>query len=236
MKGVHMHSAVRVILADDHTMFRESMASVLTSRGGVEVVGQGPHGRDAVELVERLKPDVVITEVEHHPKRAEEILSAMRSASPNSRIVVLTMFDNLHYVRALSRLGIDAYVHKSSSVEELLATVSALSRDPGRDNVVISMPRGSLERLGDGHESVISDRELEVLVLVARGFSNRQVAAQLHISEATVKRHLANIYEKIGVGSRSDAVRTALAEQWIGFHEVVSADSDSPDGSGGRSL
>jgi DNA-binding NarL/FixJ family response regulator len=218
---------VRVVLADEHNMFREGLASVLASRGDMEVVGQGPHGRDAIALVERHKPDVVITEVEHHPKRAEEILLAMRSASPNSRIVVLTMFDNLHYVRALSRLGIDAYVHKSSSVEELLATVSALSREPGRDNVVVFMPRGSLERLGDGHESVISDRELEVLVLVARGLSNRQVATELHISEATVKRHLANIYKKIGVGSRSDAVRTALDEQWIGFHELVfSADSN----------
>jgi DNA-binding NarL/FixJ family response regulator len=228
-----MHSAVRVILVDDHTMFREGIASVLTSRGGeVEVVGQAPNDSDAIDLIERLEPDVVITEVEHHLKRAEEILSSMRLASPNSRIVVLTMFDNLHYVRALSRLGIDAYVHKSSSVEELLATVSALSREPGRGNVVVSMPRGSLERIGDGHEGVISDRELEVIVLVARGFSNRQVATQLHISEATVKRHLANIYEKIGVGSRGDAVRTALTEQWIGFHEVVSADSDGHDGSG----
>jgi DNA-binding NarL/FixJ family response regulator len=153
-----MHSAVRVILADDHTMFREGIASVLTSRGGgVEVVGQGSHGRDAVDLVERLKPDVVITQVEHHIKRAEEILSSMRSASPNSRIIVLTMFDNLHYVRALSRLGIDAYVHKSSSVDELLATVSALSRNPEGDNVVVSMPRGSLEQIGDGHESALSD-------------------------------------------------------------------------------
>jgi DNA-binding NarL/FixJ family response regulator len=227
----------RVVLADDHTMFREGMASVLTSRGDVEVVGQGPHGRDAVALVERHKPDVVIMQVEHHPRRAEEILSAMRSASPNSRIVVLTMFDNLHYVRTLSRLGIDAYVHKSSSVGELLATVSALSRNPEGDNVVVvSMPRGSLERIGDGHENALSDRELEVVVLVARGFSNRQVARELHISEATVKRHLANIYEKIGVGSRSDAVRTALAEQWIGFHEIVSADSDGHDDSGGLSL
>jgi DNA-binding NarL/FixJ family response regulator len=231
-----MQSAVRVILADDHTMFREGIVSVLTSRSDVEVVGQGPHGRDAVDLVERHKPDVVITQVEHHPKRAEEILSAMRSASPNSRIVVLTMFDNLHYVRTLSRLGIDAYVHKSSSVGELLATVSSLSRNPEGDNVVVSMPRGSLERIGDGHENALSDRELEVLVLVARGLSNRQVARELHISEATVKRHLANIYEKIGVGSRSDAVRTALAEQWIGFHEIVSADSDGHDDSGGLSL
>jgi DNA-binding NarL/FixJ family response regulator len=231
---VHVKSTVRVVLADDHTMFREGMASLLASRGDVEVVGQGPHGRDAVELVERHKPDVVITQVELHLKRAEKILSAMRSASPNSRIVVLTMFDNLHYLRALSRLGIDAYVHKSSSVEELLATVSDLSREPGRDNVVISMPRSSLERIGDSHESVISDRE--VIVLVARGFSNRQVAARLHISEATVKRHLANIYQKIGVGSRGDAVRTALTEQWIGFHEILSADSDSHDGSDGWSL
>jgi DNA-binding NarL/FixJ family response regulator len=228
-----MHSAVRVILVDDHTMFREGIASVLTSRGGeVEVVGQAPNDSDAIDLIERLEPDVVITEVEHHLKRAEEILSSMRLASPNSRIVVLTMFDNLHYVRALSRLGIDAYVHKSSSVEELLATVSTLSREPGRGNVVVSMPRGSLERIGDGHEGVISDRELEVIVLVARGFSNRQVATQLHISEATVKRHLANIYEKIGVGSRGDAVRTALTEQWIGFHEMLPADSQhDPDGS-----
>ncbi len=226
-----MHSAVRVVLADDHTMFREGIASVLTSRGDVEVVGQGPHGREAVELVERIKPDVVITQVEHHPKQAEEILLTMRSASPNSRIVVLTMFDNLHYVRALSALGIDAYIHKSSSVEELLATVSALSRNPEGDNVVVSMPRRSLERIGDGHESALSDRELEVLVLVARGLSNREVARELHISEATVKRHLANIYEKTGVGSRNEAVRTALDNQWIGFHEIMSAAADNPDGS-----
>jgi DNA-binding NarL/FixJ family response regulator len=231
-----MHSAVRVILVDDHTMFREGMASVLTSRGDdVEVVGQAPNDSDAIDLIERHKPDVVITQVEHHLKRAEQILAAVRSASPNSRIVVLTMFDNLHYVRALSRLGIDAYVHKSSSVEELLATVSALSRNPEEDNVVVCMPRGSLEQIGDGHQSVLSDREMEVLVLVARGFSNHQIATQIHISEATVKRHLANLYQKIGVRSRGDAVRTALAEQWIGFHEIISADSDSDDGSGNLS-
>ena len=222
-----MHSAIRVILADDHTMFREGIASLLTSRAeGVEVVGKSPHGRDAVALVERLKPDVVITQVEHHLKRAEEILAAMRSASPNSRIVVLTMFDNLHYVRALSRLGIDAYVHKSSSVEELLATVSALSREPPSDNVVISMPRGSLQRIGDGHEGIVSDRELEVIVLVARGFSNRQVATQLHISEAAVKRHLANTYSKMGVNSRSEAVRMALSEGWITIHDVTEEDAE----------
>ncbi len=76
-------SPVRVVLVDDHTMFREGMASVLTSRGGdVEVVGQAPNDRDAIDLIERLKPDVVITQVEHHLKRAEEILAAMRSASP----------------------------------------------------------------------------------------------------------------------------------------------------------
>ena len=74
-----MHSAIRVILVDDHTMFREGIASLLTSRGGeMEVVGQAPNDRDAIDLIERLKPDVVITEVEHHIKRAEEILAAMR--------------------------------------------------------------------------------------------------------------------------------------------------------------
>jgi ATP/maltotriose-dependent transcriptional regulator MalT len=94
-----------------------------------------------------------------------------------------------------------------------------------------------LERLGEGPEGSLSERETEIVVLAARGLSNRLIAQELHIAEATVKRHLANVYQKVGVRSRNEAVRRALEEQWIGIHEITSlasADGDGhPDGRGG---
>ena len=132
------------------------------------------------------------------------------------------------YLKALSRLGIDAYIHKSSSSEELIAALEAIGRGPGGGNVV-SMPRGLLERLGEEEPAgALSERETEVVVLAARGLPNCRIAAELYLSEATVKRHLANVYQKIGVHSRSGAVRMALMEQWIGLHEVTSAESAGP--------
>ena len=218
---------IRVHLADDHTMFRDGLEAILASSGNsIEVVGQTSTGEDAIALIEENKPDVVITQVDMQLKEAKEILSQVRAASPNSRIVVLTMFDNLHYLKALSKLGIDAYLHKSSSAQDLIATIYATSREPGEANVVISMPRGMLERLGDEPMGALSERETEIVVLAARGLSNNQIATELNLAPATVKRHLANIYSKIGVKSRSEAVRTALVQQWIGFNEITSADLD----------
>jgi DNA-binding NarL/FixJ family response regulator len=220
-------ATTRVHLADDHTMFREGLESILASHGdGIEVVGRSSSGgEDAVALVEQSKPDVVITQIDVNLNTAKEVLSKIRSASPDSRIVVLTMHDNLHYLKALSKLGIDAYIHKSSSSEELIATIGTLSREPGGENVVVSMPRGLLERLGEEPAGALSERETEIVVLAARGLSNHQIATELDLSEATVKRHLANVYAKIGVQSRSEAVRTALMEQWIGLGDIISSSS-----------
>lgn len=209
--------AVRVHLADDHTMFRDGLESILTTRGDdIEVVGRSSTGgEDAIALVEKNKPDVVITQIDHDLNKAKVILSKIRRASPDSKIVVLTMFDNLHYLRALSSLEIDAYIHKTASSEELLATVDSLSRRADGSNVVVSMPRGLLQKLGEEPVSVLSERETDVLVLAARGLRNQQIANDLSLSEATVKRNLANVYAKIGVRSRSEAVRVALLHQWI---------------------
>ena len=234
-----MTEAVRVHLADDHTMFREGLAAILATREGIEVVGQTGTGEEAVAAIGRTRPDVVIMQLEMHLKEAEEALSRTLSASPDSKIVVLTMLDNPRYMNAIAKMGIDAYLHKSSSAEELLAIVNAVSLVPGGQNAVVSVPRGLLERLGEEEPAgPLSERETEVLVLAARGLANRTIANELHISEATVKRHLANVYEKVGVHSRNDAVRKAITEQWIGIHEITSADWDgsrdgSRDGQGG---
>ncbi len=224
--------AIRVHLADDHTMFREGLEAILASRGGgIEVVGRSSTGgEEALALNEENKPDVVIAQIDVDLNTARQVLLRIRSSSPESRIVVLTMFDNLRYLKALSKMGIDAYIHKSSSSEELLATIDAASREPTGGNVVVSMPRGLLERMGEEPVGTLSERETEIMVLTARGCSNYQIAEELHISEATVKRHLANVYQKIGVRSRSEGVRKALMEQWIGLAEITSADGDGSSG------
>ena len=223
--------ATRVHLADDHTMFRQGLQSILSRREGIEVVGSSSTGDEAAAQVARTKPDVIVTQLDMQPKAAGEIIEGLREVSPDSRIVVLTLWDNPRYLRAISRMGIDAMMHKSSSVEELLAAVGAVSRDSGGGNAVISLPRGLLQRMGDEPVGGLSERETEVMVLAARGLSNVRIAEELHLAESTVKRHLANIYEKIGVHSRNDAVRKALVEQWIGLHEIITyADGDGTSG------
>ena len=227
-------SVVRVHLADDHTMFRQGLESLLASHEGVEVVGSTSTGPEAAERVRQTRPDVIVTQLDMQPKTAREIIEGLRQASPDSRIVVLTLWDNLRYLQAISRMGIDAYLHKTSSADELLATIDAATSDGG--DAVISMPRALLERLGDEPAGALSERETEVVVLAARGLSNRLIGKELQLAEATVKRHLANIYQKVGVRSRNEAVRKALMEQWIGIHEITSASADGDgtrDGQGG---
>jgi DNA-binding NarL/FixJ family response regulator len=198
------------------------------------VVGASSTGPEAAAQVGRTKPDVVVTQLDMRPKGAEEIISGLRRASPDSRIVVLTLWDNLRYVQAIAKMGIDAYLHKTSSAEEHMATINAVSRDPGGGNAVISIPRALLRRMGEGPVGGLSERETEVVVLAARGLSNREIAQELHVAEATVKRHLANVFHKVGVHSRNEAVRKALTEQWIGIHEITSPDGGgSPDGQRG---
>lgn len=221
---------VRIHLADDHTMFRDGLAAILSSQDGVEIVGQSSTGEEAAALVGETKPDLVITQLDTRLKMAEEVISGIRSASPDSRIVVLTMFDNLHYVKAISAMGIDAYLHKSSSAEELRAIIDALVHDSSGNNTVVSMPRSMLQRLEGSPENSLTERETEVVVLAARGLSNREIAQELHISEATIKRHLANIYHKVGVGSRSEVVRKALQEEWIGLHEITGEGASEQNG------
>ena len=145
---------------------------------------------------------------------------------------MLTLWDNSRYLKAVAGMGIDALIHKSSTAEELAAVVEAVSLRPDGGAAVVSLPRAFLERMDAGFGG-LSDRQTEILVLAARGLSNRKIAGELHLAEATVKRHLANVYEELGVRSRNEAVRKALVGQWIGLHEITSANGGDPDGRAG---
>jgi DNA-binding NarL/FixJ family response regulator len=211
---------IRVLLADDHAMFRQGLAAVLASYGGIEVVAEVPNDAEALRLARELEPDVVIMQVQMPFEWAKEALREMRAFGRPPKVVVVTMFEEPRYVRGLMELGASAYLVKSASAEHLVAAVRAAVFDPKGKNVVVGMPRSMLEETGEG-ESVLSGRELEVLVLAARGLSNRAISRALHLSEATVKRHLSNIYPKIGAASRGEAARKALHENWITIGEIT---------------
>lgn len=212
---------MRVLLADDHTMFRQGLAGVLASYGGMEVVGEVPNGEDALKLARELEPDVVVMQVQLPFERAKETLRRMRAFVRPPKVVITTMFEDARYVRELMGLGASAYLLKSTSAEHLIAAMRAAVFDPKGEHVVVEMPPSMLEESRAGEAGVLSARELEVILLAARGLSNRQISRSLHLSEATVKRHLANIYPKMGVSSRGEAARKALAENWITIEDVT---------------
>jgi DNA-binding NarL/FixJ family response regulator len=215
---------IRVLLADDHALFRQGLARVLASYAGMEVVAEAPNDADALELARELSPDVVIMQVQLPFSRAVETLEAMRSFPHPPKIVIVTMFESPRFIRELTGVGVSAYLLKTTSADHLVAAVRAAVFDPGSENTVIGMPPEMLEETWRGAEGVLSARELEILLLVARGLSNVQIASSLHLAEATVKRHLANVYIKMGVHSRGEASREALLREWITIEEVTAED------------
>jgi DNA-binding NarL/FixJ family response regulator len=222
MQGRSEADPIRVLLVDNHTMFREGLASVLANYSSMQVVGQADNDERAVALARLTKPDVVLMQVQMPISRASENLVRMReSADPPPKVIIGTMIEDPHEVRELMDLGASAYIVKSASTEHLVAAVRASILDPKSKNVVVGMPRALLEEGEEGAESVLSARELEILLLAARGLSNHQIANKVHLAEGTVKRHLANTYYKMGVGSRSEATRMALYEEWITIHDVT---------------
>jgi DNA-binding NarL/FixJ family response regulator len=202
-------------------MFRQGIAGVLTNYGGMTVVGETDNDRGAVEMAHRLRPDVVLMQVEMPIARAKENLRSIRQGiHPPPRVILVTMLEDTRVVKELMDLGASAYIVKSASADHLVATVRAAILDPKSENAVVGLPRGMLEEADEGSGGVLSARELEILLLVARGLSNRQIAQSLHLAEATVKRHLANTYQKMNVNSRTEATRKALSEEWITIGDV----------------
>ncbi len=217
---------VRVLLADDHRMFREGLAGMLASSYAeeVQVVGKTDTGDEAIALTRKERPDVVIMQVDEDLEKAKNTISQilLEDLTTSPKVIILTMFENPRILREVMKLGPNTFVHKSASVEELFSALRTTLGDPTGENIVMVMPQGALEESEDGSaEDVLTKRELEVLVLVARGMSNRKIAGYLSLSEGTVSRHLANIYPKMGVSSRGEALRKALDNEWLTIHQIT---------------
>lgn len=213
---------VTVVIADDHTLFRQGVQELLSTDPDMEIVGEASTGTQAVALVRHAQPDVLLLDVQMPGPGAMEVIRQVNELSPRTAVVILTMLESPGIVTELLESGAAAYLVKSIGREELQATVRSVHRD--QHNVVLSVPRATMHSLKGAHaqQTMLSKRELEVLELVAAALSNAQVATRLHISEGTVKRHLTNIYAKLKATSRVDALRKAMAAGVI--HGIDHAD------------
>jgi DNA-binding NarL/FixJ family response regulator len=205
---------LRICLADDHTLMRDGLREMLCTAPGFTVVGEASTGTEAVALVTRLRPDVLLLDVEMPGPGASEVIRHVTRTLPGTKVLVLTMHDDPEMVRELLETGASGYLLKTVPREELIAAVHSVVRRAS-DSVVLVVSRQTVEQLdrqrSRPRQIQLTAREREVLRLVAEAFSNAQVADRLFITEATVKRHLTNIYAKLDAVSRVDALRKAAA-------------------------
>jgi DNA-binding NarL/FixJ family response regulator len=212
-----------VLVADDHALVRQGVVEMLSTDPGIEVVAEAANGREAVDLTRKKMPDVVILDVEMPVMSGQVALRKLLDLRPPPKVVIVTVFADESHVRELLALGASAYLSKNSSMGDLISTVRSVA--PGgregqnEDEVILFVPRAAFEENGP-EENALSDREAEVLMLAARALSNREIAGHLHLSETTVKRHLSNVYGKLGVRTRAEAARKALSEGWISAWDV----------------
>lgn len=215
--------AVRVLLVFDPPALRGSMAVLLASSGGVEVVGSVANSPEAIALATETRPDLVMVQVDTPLDQAKKTLARLKAASSKSRILVATNVEDPGYARELLDSGASAYLIKSVHLDGLIETIRDTARNPDlSDDGTLGLPTEAVENAQDGFGKVLSDRQMEVLLLATRGLSNRQIAASLNLSEATVSRHLANIYGKMDVSSRSEAAKMAMSRGWISLLDITS--------------
>ncbi len=202
-------AAITILLVDDHTLLREALRESLEGEDDLSVVGEAGTGEAALALAERTKPDIVLMDIEMPGQDVVHRLRGIAAVSPASRVIILTMHDDPLLVRGLLERGIRGYLLKSISRVELVSAIRSVRAHDRR--IILSVSRESLVQPVREPRTELSERELDVLDLVAQGLSNAQIADRLFIAEGTVKRHLSNVFGKLKAFSRIDAVNKAGA-------------------------
>jgi len=207
---------IRVAIVDDHSLFRDGIRQILQAVPDLEVIGEAGTAPAAVALVEATRPDVVLLDVELPGASVITTVDRINAVAGTTRVVILSMSDDPDVIRQLIDRKVHGYLLKSVNWHELVAVVRATAT--ALERVTISVSRKSLHRFMTetapspaAGEGILSAREREVLQLTAQALGNAQIASRLELTEATVKRHLRNIFAKLGAVSRIDAVNRGVA-------------------------
>lgn len=202
---------IRIVIADDHALIRQGLASVLNTRSDMEIVGEARDGEETVRQVESLKPDVLIVDIDMPVMSGVEAIEKIKKSSPETRSMILTAYDSDEYIFPGLEAGATGFILKSASPADVIDSVKSVAR--GESPIEPRIARRLVEKLNEPAvpESVaLSERELEVLQLAAKGTTNKGIADSLVLSENTIKSHLHRIFSKLEVTDRTQAVAEAL--------------------------
>jgi DNA-binding NarL/FixJ family response regulator len=216
---------IRLILADDHAVVRAGTRQLLERQPDFDIVGEASDGEEAVRLAHELQPDVVVMDVRMPRVSGVEATRRIKAECPDVRVLVLTAHDDDEYVFALLQAGANGYILKTAEFEELVRAIHTVAAGQSAlapevtGKVVAQFTSGKslpdmLANTEDQYDG-LTERELGILKLVGNGLSNKQIGKQLFISDRTVQAHLSNIFSKLGVSSRTEAVMHAVRKGWI---------------------
>jgi DNA-binding NarL/FixJ family response regulator len=196
---------IRILTVDDHALLRKGIRALIGAEADMELVAEASTGREAVEEFRKLRPDITLMDLQMPDMNGIEAIIAIRGEFPNARIIVLSTYSgDAQVIRAL-KAGARAYLLKTNVNRELLTTIRAVHA--GQKRIPADVAAGLAEHTG---EDGLTEREIEVLRLVAAGNANKEIAAQLALAEDTIKRHVTNILSKLGANDRTHAVTIGL--------------------------
>lgn len=205
--------AIKILIVDDHPVVREGISSMLTRQPDFKIIGEASNGQEAVEKAGELLPDVVLMDLRMPEMDGVEAITRIKQEQPEIKFIILTTFSDDEYIFKGIAAGARAYLLKDAPREELFKAIRAVYRGESLIQPVVASrvldKLAELSRKGSSAE-MLSEREIEVLKLMAKGVSNNNIADELTITQSTVKTHIASIFQKLNVTTRTEAVTTAL--------------------------
>ena len=218
---------IRVMVVDDHAVFREGLRQLLEKEPDLEVVGMAGDGAEAIQRCEELSPDVVLMDIVMPNVNGIDATKGIKTVSPSTAVLPLTGFDNDQYIVALLAAGAAGYLLKTATCSEIFGAIRAVNEGESVLHPVatarllarlLSSPEDdTLVKL----DNPLTEREISVLTLAAKGLGNKEIAERMALSIPTVKAHLVNVFNKMGVGSRLEAVLQAVRKGWVRFEGIA---------------
>jgi NarL family two-component system response regulator LiaR len=220
-------SRIKVLLAEDHMITRQGIRRLLEGEGDIDIVGEADDGEQAVKLALEKKPDVIIMDIAMPILNGVEATRQIKSFCPTVAVLILSAYDDDEYVFGLLDMGVAGYLLKTATGDELIRAVEAANKGESvLDNAITSKLISRFRTPGDVAVGVkpyesLSERETQILKLAARGMSNQEIADELIISKRTVEGYMRSIFNKLGVGSRTEAVIYGLKRGWFALDELA---------------
>ena len=217
---------IKILLAEDHVVVRQGTRQLLEREQDLEVMGEAGDGEEAVRLASQLKPDVVIMDVAMPKLNGIEATKQIKALLPSAAVLILSGYDYDEYIFGLLEAGAAGYLLKDVSGDELIGAIRAVyAGEPVLHPVVarklMNRVKSQVSITAEaGHQELLTQRELEVLKLAAKGMSNKDIAEALNISVRTVQAHLRDIFNRLGVGSRSEAIVYGLKRGWFSLEDL----------------